>query len=96
MSTTKYSKEFKLDAISLVIEQGYTQTAAAKSLGISSKLLHSWIKASKQDEEESFRGQGKLTEEQLEIRRLKEEVRRLTMEKDILKKATAFFAKEMK
>lgn len=96
MSTTKYSKEFKLDAISLVLEQGYTQTAAAKSLGISSKLLHSWIKASKQDEEESFRGQGKLTEEQLEIRRLKEEVRRLTMEKDILKKATAFFAKEMK
>ena len=45
MSTTKYSKEFKLDAISLVLEQGYTQTAAAKSLDISSKLLHSWIKA---------------------------------------------------
>lgn len=96
MGTTKYSKEFKLDAVSLVIEQGYTQTAAAKSLGIDSKLLHSWVKAYKKDEEASFRGQGKLSEEQLEIRRLREEVKRLTMEKEILKKATAFFAKEMK
>ena len=96
MSTTKYSKEFKLDAISLVLEQGYTQTDAAKSLGIDRKLLHVWIKAHKNDAEESFRGQGKLSEEQLEIRRLREEVKRLTMEKEILKKATAFFAKEMK
>lgn len=96
MSTTKYSKEFKLDAISLVIEQGYTQSEAAKSLGIDRKLLHVWIKAHKKDAEESFRGQGKLSEEQLEIRRLREEIKRLTMEKEILKKATAFFAKEMK
>jgi transposase len=96
MSTTKYSKEFKLDAISLVLEQGYTQTDAAKSLGIDRKLLHVWIKTHKNDTEESFRGQGKLSEEQLEIRRLGEEVKRLTMEKEILKKATAFFAKEMK
>jgi transposase len=48
------------------------------------------------DKGQAFRGNGKLTEEQLEIRRLREEVKRLTMEKDILKKATAFFAKEMK
>lgn len=96
MSTTKYSKEFKLDSISLVLEQGYTQTDAAKSLGIDRKLLHDWIKAHKSDTEKSYRGQGKLSEEQLEIRRLREEVKRLTMEKEILKKATAFFAKEMK
>ena len=94
--STKYSKEFKLDAISLVVEQGYTQTEAAKSLGIDRRLLHVWIKAHKNKSEESFRGQGKLNEEQLEIRRLREEVKRLTMEKEILKKATAFFAKEMK
>lgn len=83
MSTTKYSKEFKLDAISLVREQGYTQAEAARSLGICSKLLHVWLKVQKWDEEESFREQGKLSEEQLEIRRLREEVKRLTMEKDI-------------
>jgi transposase len=96
MSTTKYSKEFKLDAISLVMEQGYTQTEAAKDLGIDRKLLHVWIKAHKKDAKGSFRGQGKLSEERLEIRRLREEVKRLTMEKEILKKATAFFAKGMK
>lgn len=96
MSTTKYSKEFKLDALSLVIEQGYTQTEASKSLGIDRRLLHTWIKTHKKEEEESFRGHGKLSEDQLEIRRLREEVKRLTMEKDILKKAMAFFAKEMK
>lgn len=94
--STKYSKEFKLDAISLVLAQGYTQTEAAKNLGIDRKLLHVWIKAQKTESEECFRGQGKLNEDQLEIRRLREEVKRLTMEKEILKKATAFFAKEMK
>ena len=96
MSNKKYSKEFKLDAISLVNEQGYTQAEAARSLGIESRLISRWINEHKTDEGQAFRGNGKLTEEQLEIRRLREEVKRLTMEKDILKKATAFFAKEMK
>jgi transposase len=96
MKIKKYSKEFKIDAISLVSEQGYSQTEAAKSLGIDQRLISRWIKEQTKEEEQAFRGNGKLTEEQLEIRRLREEVKRLTMEKEILKKATAFFAKEMK
>jgi transposase len=92
----KYSKEFKLDAISLVSEQGYTQSEAAKSLGVDARLISRWIKEHSKDEGQAFRGNGTLTEEQLEIRRLREEIKRLTMEKEILKKATAFFAKEMK
>jgi transposase len=96
MSTSKYSKEFKLDAINLVIEQGYKQAEAAKSLSISPKMISRWIKEHHEQEDQAFRGQGKLTPEQLEIRRLKEEVKRLTMEKEILKKAATFFAKEMK
>lgn len=96
MSTKKYSKEFKLDAISLVKEQNYSQSEAAKSLGISPKLISRWLKELSEESGDAFRGKGGLTEDQLEIRRLQEEVRRLTMEKDILKKATAFFAKEMK
>jgi len=91
----KYSKEFKLDAISLVKEQGYTQVEAAKSLGIDRQLIGRWIKEETAGEE-SFRGRGKLSQEQLEIRRLKEEVRRLKMEKEILKKAAVFFAQETK
>lgn len=95
-SNTKYSKEFKLDAMSLVTEQGYTQAEAARSLGISPKLISRWMQEHAKADGKAFRGHGALTEEQIEIRRLREEVKRLTMEKDILKKATAFFAKEMK
>jgi len=90
----KYSKEFKLDAISLVTEQGYSRAEAARSLGINANMLCRWIKQHEADDGTAFRGNGKLTAEQAEIRKLREDVRRLKMEKDILKKATVFFAKE--
>jgi transposase len=90
----KYSKEFKLDAISLVTDQGYTRIEAASSLAIQPNMLGRWIKEQQADDGQAFRGNGKLTPEQAEIRQLKEENRRLKMEKDILKKATVFFAKE--
>jgi transposase len=96
MSNNKYSKEFKIGAISLVTEQNYTQIEAANSLGINAKLISRWINEYKKGEEHAFRGKGKLTPEQLELRLLREENKRLKMEKEILKKATAFFAKEMK
>lgn len=90
----KYPKEFKLDAISLVLEQGYSRAEAARSLGINANMLSRWIKQYEADDGTAFRGNGKLTPEQAEIRKLREENRRLKMEKDILKKATVFFAKE--
>jgi len=96
MSNKNYSKEFKLDAISLVTEQSYSQAEAARSLGLNAKLISRWIQEYNKEEGQAFRGKGKLTDEQLEIKQLREAVRRLTMEKEILKKATAFFAKEMK
>lgn len=92
----KYTKEFKLDAISLVKDQGYTRIEAAKSLGIDRQLIGRWLKEEEMAGGESFRGQGQLSPEQLEIRRLKEENKRLKMEKEILKKAAAFFAQETK
>jgi transposase len=92
----KYSKEFKLDAIDLVLEQGYSLVEASKSLGINTNMLGRWIREHQSDDDKAFRGNGKLTPEQLEIRRLKEENRQLKMEKEILKKATVFFAKETK
>lgn len=97
MSTrVKYSKAFKLDAVSLVLEQGYERKTAAESLGVKYELLCRWVKEAGQEEGQAFRGQGKLTEEQVEIRRLREEVKRLKMEKEILKKAAVFFAQETK
>ena len=92
----KYSKEFKLDAISLVTEQGYTRSEAAKSLDINHSLLGRWVKEHQAGDGQSFRGNGKMTPEQEEIRKLKAQVKRLQMEKEILKKATVFFAAETK
>jgi len=90
----KYSKEFKLDAISLVLDQNYSQREAARSLDINAQMLGRWIKEQQSDDGQAFRGNGKLTPEQEEIRKLKARVKRLEMEKDVLKKATVFFAKE--
>jgi len=93
----KYPKEFKLDAISLVLDQEYTRAEAARGLEINPNLITRWIKEHEvYDSDQVFRGNGKLTQEQAEIRRLKEENKRLKMEKDVLKKATVFFAKETK
>jgi len=92
----QYSKEFKLDAISLVLEQGYTRSEAARSLDIRPELLGRWVREHQADEGQAFRGNGKLTPEQEEIRKLKTQVKRLQMEKEILKKATVFFAAETK
>ena len=93
----KCSKEYKLDAVSLVLEQGYTRVEAAKNLEINTTMLGRWVKEHQQsDNGQAFRGNGKLTPEQTEIKKLKQQVKRLEMEKDILKKATVFFAAETK
>jgi transposase len=92
----KYSKEFKLDAVSLVIEQGYNRSEAARSLEINANMLGRWVKEQESGDGHAFRGNGKLTVDQEEIRKLRTQVNRLLMEKDILKKATVFFAAETK
>ena len=92
----RYSKEFKLDAASLVLEQNYTRAEAAKSLGIDARMLGRCVKEHQANDGQAFRGNGKLTAEQEQIRKLKARVKRLEMERDILKKATAFFAAETK
>jgi transposase len=89
----KYTKEFKEGAISLVKEQGYSSREAGKSLGVHGTLVSRWVKEARL-QGSPFPGNGTLNAEQLEIRRLQEEVRRLKMEKEILKKAAAFFAQE--
>jgi transposase len=81
----KYTKEFKQDAVRLVTEQGYKQTEAARNLGIDRGMLGRWVKEFQEDESESFRGNGWLRAEAEELRRLREENRRLKMERDILK-----------
>lgn len=93
----QYTKEFKLDAVSLVLDQGLTIAEAAQSLGIRANMLGRWIRESQVDNNgHAFRGNGKLTPEQAEIRRLKIENKQLKLERQILKEAAVFFAKETK
>jgi len=93
----KYSQEFKLDAVSLVLEQDYSRAAASRNLDVNPNLLGRWVKEyQEQDEGQAFRGNGKLTVEQEELKSLRSKVKRLEMEREILKKATVFFAKETK
>jgi transposase len=89
-----YTAAFKTAAVKLVTEQGYSLREAARSLSVSEKALRNWKRSLEVQGEQAFPGQGNLPPAQEEIRRLKQENHRLRMERDILKKATAFFAKE--
>jgi transposase len=89
-----YTREFKLEAVKLVTEKGYSVSEAARSLGIGQTLLRSWTLAVKKEGDQSFPGHGKLPAIEEEIRQLRAENKRLQTEREILKKATAFFAKE--
>jgi transposase len=93
----RYTKEFKLDAVSLVLDQGLTIAEAARSLGIRANMLGRWFRENQADNNgQAFRGNGKLTPDQEEVRRLKVENKQLKLERQILKEAAVFFAKETK
>ena len=100
MTTTRrraYTEDFKRDAEALVREQGYSVAEAARSLDINANMLRRWIHEQQQaDDGQAFRGNGQVTPEQAEIKRLKQQVKRLETEREILKKATVFFAAETK
>ena len=89
-----YSREFKIQAVKMVVEQGLSVSEVAEDLGVHANVLRKWKNQFAEDAQQAFPGNGKLSAEQEELRRLRQENRQLRMERDILKKATAFFAKE--
>ena len=87
----KYTLEFKQEAVKLVTDQGYSQAQAGRSLGVSEKNINRWLHEGKEKKAVSNE---KMTDDQKELKRLRLENERLRMEKEILKKAAAFFANE--
>ena len=91
MSNRKYTDEFKTEAIRQVTERGYKVREVCERLGISSKSLYLWLRLARKSKGKHT--QGNDNELKQEIVRLKSELRRAEEERDILKKATAYFAK---
>ncbi len=88
----RFTKEFKEEAVKLVLEQGYPISEASRNLGIHANLLGRW-KREYEDGEEGGSGNDSVIM-RAELNRLRKENKRLKMEHEILKKAAAFFAKE--
>jgi transposase len=90
----QFSREFKVEAVKLVTERGVAVAQAARDLDVHETRLRAWMRELKADPQQAFAGNGVIKPEQAEIERLRKEVAKLKMERDILKKAAAFFAKE--
>jgi len=91
MARRRFTREFKLSAVQLVNQQGYSVPEAGKSLGVDPNCVRGWISKFGQEAGTAPSGEGALA---AELRRLRKENSRLLMERDILKKAAAFFARE--
>ena len=91
---TEVSREFKIEAVKLVRERGVSVAQAGRDLDVHENVLRKWVKEFGADPAQAFPGHGQMKPEQLEIERLRREVNKLKAERDILKKAAAFFARE--
>jgi len=90
MSSKRYPEEFKIEAVKQITERGYPVSEVARRLGVTTHSLYAWIKKYGHGPDHAAKVEGQSSE----IRRLKAELKRVTEERDILKKATAYFAKE--
>jgi transposase-like protein len=94
MERRKFTREFKLEAVRLIRGRGVSYMQASQDLGVHPTQLRNWVKALADDPQHAFPGRGQMKPEPLEIAQLKREVIKLKAERDILKKAAAYFAKE--
>ena len=94
----RFTREFKLEAVRLVNEENESVTAVAERLGIRPDMLRNWKRQvaglPRAQKNNIFKGQGKATGPEEELKRLRREVEQLQQERDFLKKAAAYFAKE--
>ena len=91
-----YSQEFKWEAVRLITEKGYSIVEASRNLGIEYSVLRRWKKQFTEDPQNAFPGKGRLKVDDEQLRRLQRELERVKEERDILKKALAYFAEDQK
>ena len=91
---TEVTREFKLEAVRLIKDRGVSYAQASQDLNVHPSQLRDWVKKFSDDPQQAFPGNGQMKPEQREIAQLKREVAKLKAERDILKKAAAYFAKE--
>jgi transposase len=94
MGRRSFSAEFKHEAVQLVLERGVSVAQAARDLGLHENVLRKWVRDAKANGSAAFPGRGKQRPDDAEISRLKRELAKAQTERDILKKAIAYFAKE--
>jgi transposase len=94
LSRRSFDREFKISAVKLVLDSGKSVKSIAAELGISDNTLFNWKRKYHEDSKNSFPGKGHMKPEEEELRKKDREITRLKMERDILKKAIAYFAKE--
>lgn len=92
MSGQRYTPEFKDEAVRQIVDRGYTVAEVSERLGVSSHSLYKWVKAVRPDKSEEHAAE--LVEAKSEILRLRAQLKRVEEERDILKKAARYFAKE--
>jgi transposase len=90
----QYTKEYKIEAVRLIVEEGRRISELSRELGTAQSLLHRWKKKYEEGKIDPFPGKGRLSPEDEELRRLRRENKRLRMEHEILKKAVAIFSEE--
>lgn len=91
---TVFPREFKLEAVRLVLEKGMSGAQVARDLGVSSELIYRWKREFKDDPAFAFPGHGKIAGDEAELRRLRQRVKQLEEERDILKKTLGYFVKD--
>jgi transposase len=94
MQRRKFSREFKLEAVKLVRERGVSVAQAARDLDVHANVLRKWVRDHEVDPGSAFPGHGVMKPAQQEIERLRRELVRMKAERDILKKAAAYFARD--
>jgi transposase len=94
MQRRRFSREFKIEAVRLIRDRGVSVAQAGRDLDVHVNVLRKWVRDFAVDPSQAFPGHGQMKPEQLEIERLRREVAKLKAERDILKKAAAYFARD--